>query len=217
VRHIGHLPRIITWCTVNKYKKAQYLHKPKPFSGRSQWPCGLRRRSAAARLLRLWVRMPTGAWMFVCCECYVLQGRGHCDELITRPEETYRLWYVVVCDLQTSWMRRPWPTGRCRAKNKQTLLRLFYVRIPHTNTYTNPILKRLHVNLWIFVNNGFYQSVVLVAIAIQLSCMRISINSATRKPVHRLYTCVSSCLAIFSSSNSRCFSAFKWSTPSLVY
>ena len=29
---------------------------------------------------------PTGAWMFVCCECYVLSGRGLCDGLITRPE-----------------------------------------------------------------------------------------------------------------------------------
>ena len=28
---------------------------------RSQWPRGLRRRSAAARLLRLWVRIPPGA------------------------------------------------------------------------------------------------------------------------------------------------------------
>jgi len=41
--------------------------------------------------------------MDVCCECYVLSGRrGLCDELITRPEESYRLWCVVVCDLETS-------------------------------------------------------------------------------------------------------------------
>jgi hypothetical protein len=64
--------------------------------------------------------------MSVCCDCCVLSGRGLCDELITRPEETYRLWRVVVCDLETSWMGRPWPTGGrgggggCRAKNKQT-------------------------------------------------------------------------------------------------
>ena len=38
----------------------------------SQWPRGLRRRSAAARLLRSWVRIPRGAWMFVCCECCLL-------------------------------------------------------------------------------------------------------------------------------------------------
>ena len=50
-------------------------------------------------LLGLWVQIPLGAWMFVCCECCVLSGRGLCDELITRPEESYQLWYVAVCDL----------------------------------------------------------------------------------------------------------------------
>jgi hypothetical protein len=86
---------------------------------RSQWPRGLRHRSAAARLLKLWVRILPGAWMFVCCECCVLSGRGLCDELITLPEESHRVWCVVVCDLETLWMRRPWPTGGCRNKNKQ--------------------------------------------------------------------------------------------------
>jgi len=38
--------------------------------------------------------------MSVCCECCVLSGRGLSDELITRPEESYRLWCVVVCDLE---------------------------------------------------------------------------------------------------------------------
>jgi hypothetical protein len=32
----------------------------------------------------------------------VLSGRGLCDELIARPEESYRLCCVVVCDLETS-------------------------------------------------------------------------------------------------------------------
>ena len=35
----------------------------------------------------------------------LLSGRGLCDELATRPEESYRLWCVVVCDLETSSMR----------------------------------------------------------------------------------------------------------------
>jgi hypothetical protein len=35
----------------------------------------------------------------VCC---VLSGRGFCDGLITRPEKSYRLWCVVVCDHKTS-------------------------------------------------------------------------------------------------------------------
>ena len=44
-----------------------------------------------------------------------------CDEVITRPEESYRLWCVVVCDLETSRMRRSWPAlGRnATAKKKK--------------------------------------------------------------------------------------------------
>jgi hypothetical protein len=30
------------------------------------------------------------------------------DELITRPEESYRLWCVVVCDLETSRIDAPY-------------------------------------------------------------------------------------------------------------
>jgi len=43
--------------------------------------------------------------MSVCCECCVLSGRGLCDGLITRPEESYRLWGVTVC------VCKPWPIG----------------------------------------------------------------------------------------------------------
>ena len=46
--------------------------------------------------------------MFVCCKCCVLSGRDLCDDLITRPEEFYRLWCVVVCDLKTSRMGAPY-------------------------------------------------------------------------------------------------------------
>ena len=45
--------------------------------------------------------------MFVCCKCRVLSVTGLCDELITRPEESYRLWCVVVCDLETSRIGAP--------------------------------------------------------------------------------------------------------------
>ena len=50
---------------------------------------------------------PAGG-MDVCCECCVLSGRGLCDGLITRTEESYRLWCVVVCDLQTSRIGAPY-------------------------------------------------------------------------------------------------------------
>ena len=38
----------------------------------------------------------------------MLSGRGLCDELITRPEKSYRLCCVVVCDLETSTMGAPY-------------------------------------------------------------------------------------------------------------
>jgi len=37
-----------------------------------------------------------------------LSGRGLCDELITRPEESYRLCCVAVCDLETSRLGAPY-------------------------------------------------------------------------------------------------------------
>jgi hypothetical protein len=65
----------------------------------SQWPRGLRRGSAVEHLLGLRIRNPPGAWMSVCSECCVLSGRGPCDGLITRPEESYR----VLCVWVWSW------------------------------------------------------------------------------------------------------------------
>ena len=71
----------------------------------------------AAPLLRLWVRIPSGAWMsvmsVVCCQVEVSATRWSLVQ-----KRSYRLWYVVVCDPETSWMRRPWPTEDYRAKKK---------------------------------------------------------------------------------------------------
>ena len=39
----------------------------------------------------------------------MLSGRGLYDELITRPEESYRLWCVVVCDLENLMNEEPYP------------------------------------------------------------------------------------------------------------
>jgi len=115
-RKITHRSKKKAWNILLAYKsecesKRFTFYRGKYQSRRSQRPRGLRRRSVAARLLRLWVRILPRAWIFVCCECCVLSGRSLCDELITRPAESYRLWCVVVCDLETSWVRRSWPTG----------------------------------------------------------------------------------------------------------
>jgi len=49
----------------------------------------------------------------------VLSGRGLCDELITRPEESYRLCCVVVCDLETSRMGASYIYDISRLRVKQ--------------------------------------------------------------------------------------------------
>jgi len=52
---------IIKYCIIN----ADYNYIFIINTCRSQWPRGLRRRSAALRLLRSWVRFSPRAWMFV--------------------------------------------------------------------------------------------------------------------------------------------------------
>jgi len=62
-----------------------WLRVTRTSTRRFHWPRGLRRRSAAPRLLGLWVR-----------ECCVQSGRGLCDGLNTRPEVSYRVWRAWV-------------------------------------------------------------------------------------------------------------------------
>jgi len=54
-----------------------------------------------------------------------LSGRGLCDELITRPEESYRLCCVVVCDLGTSRMGAPYiyDISRLRVNNNNLIVK----------------------------------------------------------------------------------------------
>jgi hypothetical protein len=66
----------------------------------SQWPRGLRPRSAAAWLLGSRVRILLGTCTFV-SYVYMLfscVGRGLCDGLITRPEESHRVSNCVITE-----------------------------------------------------------------------------------------------------------------------
>jgi len=65
-----------------------------------------------------------------------LSGRGLCDELITRPEESYRLCCVVVCDLETSRMGAPYIYDISHLRVKAQFLdrvsnRKFFEKQPH--------------------------------------------------------------------------------------
>ena len=85
--HISQSSHILTFNSVSS--AGLELKKAYQFHCQSQWPRGLRRRSAAARLLGLRVRIPRRAKLFVCCECCVLSDKGLCDGLIIRPKESY--------------------------------------------------------------------------------------------------------------------------------
>ena len=74
--------------------------------------------------------------MDVCLLSYVLSSRGLCDELLTRPEESYRLWCVVVRsrnlvneEVLTSW----WLSHQKQTDN--TYLRIYIYIYIHQPTY----------------------------------------------------------------------------------
>ena len=70
-------------------------------------------------------------WMSLSCECCALLGRGLWNEPIPCPGESYRLWCVLVCDLKTSTMRRPWPALGCCAREQWVHKTFIY----HINAY----------------------------------------------------------------------------------
>ena len=70
---------------------------------------------------RVWDRQRTGiagsnpaGGKDVCIVSVLFLGRSLCFGPITRRGESYRLWCVIMCGLETSLMGRPWPAlGRC--------------------------------------------------------------------------------------------------------
>ena len=62
---------------------------------------------------------PSEAWMFVCCGCCVLSGRGLFFGLITRPEESYRFFCNHQSDYKVFYKLMFWLAGSltCRLPN----------------------------------------------------------------------------------------------------
>ena len=96
--------------TLNNFCKnftSKNIKMPIPVAGRSK----------ACRLMVLGVRIPPTTWISVSCESSVLSGRSPCEGPIPHPEESYLLWCVIVCDLETSRMRWLWPAfERCASE-----------------------------------------------------------------------------------------------------
>ena len=86
-----------------------------------------------------------GAQMFVCYKCCVLSGRGLCDK-------SYWLWCIIVCDLETSRTRRPWPSLGCNATCKFThvVAILVYTSRSHPCIAVNLVLN-FHKHLSTFL------------------------------------------------------------------
>jgi hypothetical protein len=89
--------------------------------------------------------------MFVCC---VLPDRGLCDELITRPEESYRLWRVVVCDQETSWYAEVIARAGLQSQRQKKIYKQIHIKFANlgcyitrtsmTQTYTSHLNPRVY-------------------------------------------------------------------------
>jgi hypothetical protein len=79
--------------------------------------------------------------MVVCCECCVLSGRGLCDEMITRSEESYRIWRVVVCDQETS------KNEEAKARYRAVEIQPQWVVTPGKQTNPYLLTSRQHICL----------------------------------------------------------------------
>ena len=93
--------------------------------------------------LGLRVQIPPKAWMSVCCNCCVLSGIRCCDKLIPRPEESYRMWCVIVCELETSIMRRSLPITSSSVKFKNEWRKTSTLK----HAYMACTWKYLHIQL----------------------------------------------------------------------
>jgi hypothetical protein len=79
------------------------------------------------------------------CLLWVLSGRGLCDGLITRPEESYRMWCVY--DREASKMTRPRPIRGCCVMGKNyniiiiIIITLKYLRFKIRSSLCGPVIN----------------------------------------------------------------------------
>jgi hypothetical protein len=113
-----------SWRVVSITRKRSWHHlkygnssRSRPYC-RSQWPRGLRRGSATARLLGLRVGIPPGAWISVSCVWRVLSGREVSASGWSLVQESPTKCGVSECVREASTKRRPWPTKCCCAMGR---------------------------------------------------------------------------------------------------
>ena len=97
------------YCVVNRDKKSNY----KTIKTKKQERMKYKQRKRIEK-------SPSGA-MYVSRDCCVLSGRGLNNGPIPRPEESYEVCCVIVCDLETWKMRWPWPEYSCCARGVKNI------------------------------------------------------------------------------------------------
>jgi len=88
-----------------------------------------------------------------------LSGRGLCDELITRPEESYRLCCVVVCDLETSRMGAPYIYAISRLRVKAQICYTIYDYDSYLNIGEEPTPETSSIFMYLFIYDLFKNTV----------------------------------------------------------
>ena len=71
--------------------------------------------------------------MVVCLLCCMLSARGFRDGPTPCTEESYRLWWVILCDMETLRTRRLWPALGCCAREREV-----------KNSFSTDCATRLH-------------------------------------------------------------------------
>ena len=99
----------------------------------------------------------------------MFSGRGLCDEPITRLEESYRLWRVVVCDLETSKEETRSPLKGCEYKPTMGCDAEREMLIP----YTDP--NGLNSNYNGNNNNNNTNNVIITLISIFSFCPHLTL------------------------------------------
>jgi hypothetical protein len=120
---------------------------------------GLKRGSAAACLLGLRVRIPSGCGR-VSIVSVVLSDKGLCVVLINRPEETYRVCVCVIVNPR-QW-GGPGTLGAVTAWNRKRLLEVFIGNhCVRTRVFVSVIVLRYvlqNITAGLFVSNRLYRS-----------------------------------------------------------
>jgi hypothetical protein len=93
--------------------------------------------------------------MSVCCECCVLSGRGLCNELVPRPEESYRVWCVWVWSWSLEIGGGLGPQGAVEPLKKKSAFLHFHLR-----TVSEKLLRAPNKVSWTKSCNPKYEDVV---------------------------------------------------------